>query len=93
MFVEGLFLHNSIVVTVFSTEAPFNIFCAIGWGKCPHIVRTLNGKSEDNSCTENIIRGVAKKDTSQDIHVCGGIRSLGGVYYMYIDRSLNFKCQ
>ncbi|XP_048754423.1 corticotropin-releasing factor receptor 2-like isoform X2 [Ostrea edulis] len=32
MFVEGLFLHNSIVVTVFSTDAPFNIFCAIGWG-------------------------------------------------------------
>ncbi|XP_062567431.1 corticotropin-releasing factor receptor 2-like [Saccostrea cucullata] len=32
MFVEGLFLHNSIVVTVFSTDAPFKIFCAIGWG-------------------------------------------------------------
>lgn len=33
MFVEGLFLHNSIVVTVFSTDAPYKLFCAIGWGK------------------------------------------------------------
>lgn len=32
MFVEGLFLHNSIVVTVFSTDAPYKLFCAIGWG-------------------------------------------------------------
>ncbi|OWF55028.1 diuretic hormone receptor-like [Mizuhopecten yessoensis] len=32
MFVEGLFLHNSIVVSVFSTEAPFKLFFFIGWG-------------------------------------------------------------
>ncbi|XP_069110769.1 corticotropin-releasing factor receptor 1-like isoform X1 [Argopecten irradians] len=32
MFVEGLFLHNSIVVSVFSTEAPFKLFFFTGWG-------------------------------------------------------------
>jgi len=33
MLVEGLFLHNSIVVSVFSTDAPFKLFFLIGWGK------------------------------------------------------------
>ncbi|KAL5007242.1 hypothetical protein ScPMuIL_016048 [Solemya velum] len=32
MFVEGLFLHNRIVVAVFSTEAPFRLFFLLGWG-------------------------------------------------------------
>ena len=32
MFVEGLFLHNQIASAVFSTEAPFKLFCFIGWG-------------------------------------------------------------
>lgn len=33
MFVEGLFLHNRIVVSVFNTKAPFKLFYFIGWGK------------------------------------------------------------
>ncbi|XP_025096175.1 corticotropin-releasing factor receptor 1-like [Pomacea canaliculata] len=32
MFVEGLFLHNRLAVSVFSSEAPFALFYAIGWG-------------------------------------------------------------
>lgn len=32
MFVEGLFLHNRIVVSVFNTKAPFKLFYFIGWG-------------------------------------------------------------
>lgn len=32
MFVEGLFLHNRLAVSVFSSEAPFILFYAIGWG-------------------------------------------------------------
>ncbi|XP_036359012.1 corticotropin-releasing factor receptor 2-like isoform X2 [Octopus sinensis] len=32
MFVEGLFLHNRIVVSVFNTTAPFKLFYFIGWG-------------------------------------------------------------
>ncbi|XP_064614153.1 corticotropin-releasing factor receptor 1-like isoform X2 [Liolophura sinensis] len=32
MFVEGLFLHNRIVVSVFSNVAPFKLFHFIGWG-------------------------------------------------------------
>ncbi|XP_014661480.1 PREDICTED: corticotropin-releasing factor receptor 2-like [Priapulus caudatus] len=32
MFVEGLFLHNRIAVSVFDTEAPFLLFYFIGWG-------------------------------------------------------------
>ncbi|KAK3603144.1 hypothetical protein CHS0354_042972 [Potamilus streckersoni] len=32
MFVEGLFLHNQLVVAVFTTEAPFKLFYSIGWG-------------------------------------------------------------
>ncbi|KAL3832331.1 hypothetical protein ACJMK2_023984 [Sinanodonta woodiana] len=32
MFVEGLFLHNQLVVAVFTTEAPFKLFYCIGWG-------------------------------------------------------------
>ncbi|KAK2141710.1 hypothetical protein LSH36_1054g00006 [Paralvinella palmiformis] len=33
MFVEGLFLHNRVAVSVFNTEAPFRIFYVIGWGE------------------------------------------------------------
>ena len=33
MFVEGLFLHNRLAVSVFSSEAPFVLFYLIGWGK------------------------------------------------------------
>ena len=33
MFVEGLFLHNRLAVSVFSTEAPFVLFYVIGWGR------------------------------------------------------------
>ncbi|XP_071158743.1 corticotropin-releasing factor receptor 2-like isoform X1 [Mytilus edulis] len=32
MFVEGMYLHNQIAAAVFSTEAPFKLFCFIGWG-------------------------------------------------------------
>ena len=43
MFVEGLFLHNQIASAVFSTEAPFKLFCFIGWGKLTflYIVKVL----------------------------------------------------
>ncbi|XP_041366985.1 calcitonin gene-related peptide type 1 receptor-like [Gigantopelta aegis] len=39
MFVEGLFLHNRLAVSVFSTEAPFVLFYVIGWG-IPAIITT-----------------------------------------------------
>ncbi|XP_076348718.1 corticotropin-releasing factor receptor 1-like isoform X1 [Tachypleus tridentatus] len=32
MFVEGLLLHSRITVSVFQQEAPFRIYCLIGWG-------------------------------------------------------------
>ncbi|KAL8612207.1 hypothetical protein ACOMHN_048306 [Nucella lapillus] len=32
MFVEGLFLHNRLAISVFSSEAPFALFYLIGWG-------------------------------------------------------------
>ncbi|KAL4222816.1 Corticotropin-releasing factor receptor 1 [Mactra antiquata] len=32
MFVEGFFLHHSLVLGVFSTQAPFKLFYFIGWG-------------------------------------------------------------
>lgn len=32
MFVEGFFLHHSLVLGVFSTKTPFKLFYAIGWG-------------------------------------------------------------
>ncbi len=32
MFVEGLFLHNRVAVSVFNREAPFRIFYCLGWG-------------------------------------------------------------
>ncbi|XP_070212025.1 corticotropin-releasing factor receptor 1-like [Littorina saxatilis] len=32
MFVEGLFLHNRLAISVFSSEAPFILFYLIGWG-------------------------------------------------------------
>uniref|UniRef100_X1YVY2 G-protein coupled receptors family 2 profile 2 domain-containing protein n=1 Tax=Capitella teleta TaxID=283909 RepID=X1YVY2_CAPTE len=32
MFVEGLFLHNRVAVSVFNSEAPFRVFYAVGWG-------------------------------------------------------------
>ncbi|KAK3101205.1 hypothetical protein FSP39_001746, partial [Pinctada imbricata] len=31
MLVEGIYLHNNLVATVFSTEAPFKLFIFIGW--------------------------------------------------------------
>lgn len=33
MFVEGLFLYNSIVVIVFFIDVFYKFFCVIGWGK------------------------------------------------------------
>ncbi|XP_076461906.1 corticotropin-releasing factor receptor 1-like [Babylonia areolata] len=32
MFVEGLFLHNRLCTSVFSSEGPFILFYLIGWG-------------------------------------------------------------
>lgn len=32
MFVEGLFLHNRLAISVFSTETPFTLYYIIGWG-------------------------------------------------------------
>ncbi|XP_067649770.1 corticotropin-releasing factor receptor 2-like isoform X1 [Haliotis asinina] len=40
MFVEGLFLHNRLAVSVFSTEAPFTLFYVIGWG-IPGVITLL----------------------------------------------------
>ncbi|KAK2175265.1 hypothetical protein NP493_741g01035 [Ridgeia piscesae] len=39
-FVEGLFLHNRVAVSVFNKEAPFKIFHTIGWGLPAMIVFT-----------------------------------------------------
>ncbi|KAK3777880.1 hypothetical protein RRG08_038126 [Elysia crispata] len=32
MLVEGIYLHNRLVVFVFHSAAPFKLFCFIGWG-------------------------------------------------------------
>ncbi|XP_076439595.1 corticotropin-releasing factor receptor 1-like [Babylonia areolata] len=32
MLVEGLFLHNRLAISVFSSDAPFALFYVIGWG-------------------------------------------------------------
>ncbi|XP_076461896.1 corticotropin-releasing factor receptor 2-like [Babylonia areolata] len=32
MLVEGIYLHNRLAVCVFRSDAPFKIFCFIGWG-------------------------------------------------------------
>ena len=33
MFIEGLYLHNMIAVSVFSGKPNYAIFYAMGWGK------------------------------------------------------------
>ncbi|KAH3719968.1 corticotropin-releasing factor receptor 2-like [Dreissena polymorpha] len=38
MFVEGFYLHHSLVMGVFSTKAPFKLFYYIGWGLPSHFV-------------------------------------------------------
>jgi len=32
MFVEGLFLHNRIAVSVFNSNPPLKLYYCIGWG-------------------------------------------------------------
>ena len=38
MFIEGFYLHNIIVVTVFSCEPNYLCYYALGWGKSPDVI-------------------------------------------------------
>ncbi|GFN82489.1 hypothetical protein PoB_000899500 [Plakobranchus ocellatus] len=46
MLVEGIYLHNRLVVSVFHSAAPFKLFCFIGWGIPAMIVGVWTGLME-----------------------------------------------
>lgn len=40
MFIEGLYLHNVVTVTVFQAKFPHKMYATVGWG-CPIGMTTI----------------------------------------------------
>lgn len=40
MFIEGLYLHNVVTVTVFQERFPHKMYISLGWG-CPIIMTVI----------------------------------------------------
>ena len=68
MFVEGLFLHNRLAISVFSSEAPFILFYLVGWGQCPFNNDDDDNNNNDDDDDDNIIIIIiiAFKGTNRD---------------------------
>lgn len=51
MFIEGMYLHNMLVVSVFENRPNFALFYLLGWGKTVFLKYELRDKEFNNENT------------------------------------------